>query len=101
MADMTTGIAFMKWTELGRRTYRATVDRVEPALKLAGKFGVEVKVIYWTPGGPYDLVGIAEGPDIWSLSSFAMALQSVGNLTVTWVVAYRPEQMREVIATGE
>ena len=101
MTDRTTGIAFLKWTELGRRTYQATVDRVEPALQLAGKFGVEVKEIYWTPGGPCDLIGIAEGPDIWSLSSFALALQSEGNLTVTWVVAYRPEQMREVIATGE
>jgi uncharacterized protein with GYD domain len=98
---MTTGIAFMKWTEQGRRTYQATVDRVEPALKLAGKLGVEVKEIYWTPGGPYDLIGIAEGPDIWSLSSFALALQSTGNLTVTWVVGYRPEQMREVIAAGD
>ena len=101
MTDMTTGIAFMKWTELGRRTYRATVDRVEPALKLGERLGVQVREIYWTPGGPYDLIGIAEGPDIWSLSSFALALQSEGNLTVTWVVAYRPEQMREVIATGD
>jgi uncharacterized protein with GYD domain len=100
VADMMTGIAFMKWTELGRRTYQATVDRVEPALKLAGKLGVEVKEIYWTPGGPYDLIGIAEGPDIWSLSSFALALQSIGNLTVTWVVAYRPEQMRKVITAA-
>ncbi len=97
---MTTGIAFMKWTEQGRRTYRQTVDRVDPALKLAGKFGVEVKEIYWTPGGPYDLVGVAEGPDIWSLSSFALALQSIGNLHVTWVVAYRPQEMREVLTAG-
>jgi uncharacterized protein with GYD domain len=100
VADRVTGIAFMKWTERGRRTYQATVDRVEPALKLAGNLGVEVKEIYWTPGGPYDLIGIAEGPDMWSLSSFALALQSIGNLTVTWVMAYRPEQMREVIAAG-
>jgi uncharacterized protein with GYD domain len=96
---MTTGIGFMKWTEQGRRNYEETVDRLEPALKLAGKFGVEVKEIFWTPGGPYDLVGIAEGPDIWRLSAFALALQSVGNLHITWVEAYRPEQMRELSAT--
>ena len=95
---MTTGIAFMKWTAHGRRNYRETVDRFESALTLAGKFGVEVKEIYWTPGGPYDLIGIAEGPDIWKLSTFALALQSAGNLDITWVEACRPEQMRELLA---
>jgi len=95
---MTTGIGFMKWTERGKRNYQETVDRFESALKLAGKFGVEVKEIYWTLGGPYDLIGIAEGPDIWHLSAFALALQSVGNLDITWVQAYRPEQMRELLA---
>jgi len=95
---MTTGIGFMKWTAHGRRNYRETVSRFESALELAGKFGVEVKEIYWTPGGPYDLIGIAEGPDIWKLAAFALALQSAGNLDITWVEACRPEQMRELLA---
>lgn len=95
---MTTGIGFMKWTEKGKRDYRETVERFESALELAGKFGVEVKEIYWTPGGPCDLIGIAEGPDIWKLSAFALALQAAGNLDITWVEACKPEQMRELLA---
>jgi uncharacterized protein with GYD domain len=90
----------MKWTEQGRRSYRLTVERVAPALELGKKYGVEVKEVYWTPGGPYDLIGIARGPDVWTLSSFALALQSLGNLDVTWVVGYSPEQMRDVIKDG-
>ena len=75
----------------------------EPRCASAGachKHGVEVNEVYWTPGGPYDLIGIAQGRDIWRLSSFALALQSLGNLDITWVVGYPPEQMREVI-TGD
>jgi uncharacterized protein with GYD domain len=98
---MTTGIGFMRWTEHGRRNYRETVDRFESALKLAGNFGVQVKEIYWTPGGPYDLIGIAEGSDIWKLSAFALALQSVGNLDITWVEACSPEQMRGMLTGAD
>jgi uncharacterized protein with GYD domain len=97
---MATGIAFMKWTEKGAHTYRETVDRLEPALKLAAQFGVEVKETFWTPGGPYDLIGISEAPDTKRLTAFCLALQAMGNLNCTWAEAYGPDQMREVIAIG-
>ena len=97
---MVTGIAFLKWTDHGVDTYRETVDRLGAALKLAGKFGVEVKEIYWTPGGPYDLVGVAEGPDTKSLTAFCLALQSGGYLRATWAEAFRADEMRQVIAIG-
>ena len=97
---MVTGIAFLKWTDHGVNTYRETVDRLEPALKLAGKFGVEVKETYWTPGGPYDLVGVAEGPDTKSLTAYLMALQAGGFLRATWAEAFRADEMRQVIAIG-
>lgn len=97
---MVTGIAFMKWTEQGAHAYKETVDRLEPALQLAKQFGVEIKETWWTPGGPYDLIGAAEGPDIKSLTAFCLALQSLGFLDVTWVQAFSPDEMREVIAIG-
>lgn len=97
---MTTGIAFMKWTDQGAGAYRETVDRLEPALTLAKQFGVEVKETFWTPGGPYDLIGIAEGPDTKSLTAFCLALQSLGFLHATWAEAFSPGEMREVIAIG-
>ncbi len=97
---MVMGIAFMKWTDQGASTYRETVDRLEPSVKLAREFGVEVKETYWTPGGPYDVIGIAEGPDTKSLTAFCLALQSRGTLRATWAEAFRPDEMREVLALG-
>lgn len=97
---MTTGIAFMKWTEQGAHAYKETVDRLEPALALGKKFDVEVRQTYWTPGGPYDLVGVAEGPDYKSLAGYCLALQSLGFLDISWAEAFSPDEMRELVALG-
>jgi uncharacterized protein with GYD domain len=97
---MTTGVAFFKWTDKGVHGYRETVDRLGENMKLAEKFGVEIKDVYWTPGGPYDLVGIAIGPDAKTLSAFCLAMQSTGFLRADWAEGYAPEEMREVIAVG-
>ncbi len=96
---MATSIVFMKWTDQGVRAYRETVDRFEQARKLANQFGVEIKEIYWTPGGPYDIISVAEGEDKNS-AAFGLALESMGNLRITFADAYGPEEMREVLATG-
>ncbi|HCU95295.1 MAG TPA: GYD family protein [Actinobacteria bacterium] len=97
---MTTGVAFFKWTDEGRHSYRETVDRLGANVKLAEKFGVEIKDVFWTPGGPYDLVGVAVGPDAKTLTAFCLAMQSAGYLRAEWAEAYRPEEMLEVIAVG-
>jgi uncharacterized protein with GYD domain len=97
---MTTGVAFFKWTDKGAHEYRQTVDRLGENMKLAEKFGVEIKEVYWTPGGPYDLVGVAVGPDVKTLSAFCLAMQSAGYLHAEWAEAYAPEEMRELVAAG-
>lgn len=94
---MTTGVAFMKWTEQGVRNYRDTIDRYEQGNKLAGEYGVTIKEIFWTPGGPYDIVCLVEGREERELASFVLALESMGNLRITWADAYGPDQMRELI----
>lgn len=99
-ASMATGVAFFKWTDKGEQSYRETVDRLGQNIKLAEKFGVEVKNVYWTPGGPYDLIGVAEGPDAKTLSAFCLAMQSAGYLRAEWAEAYSPEEMQDLIATG-
>lgn len=95
---MTTGVAYFKWTEKGVHDYEETVERLGTNLKLAERFGVEVKHVFWTPGGPYDLVGVAVGPDAKSLSAFCLALQSTGYLRVEWAEGYGPEEMKELVA---
>lgn len=97
---MTTGVAFFKWTDKGVHEYRDTVDRLAENTRLAEKFGVRIKDVYWTPGGPYDLVGIATGPDAKTLSAFCLALQAGGYLHADWAEAYTPEEMHELVAAG-
>lgn len=97
---MITGIALMKWTDQGVHTYRETVDRFEQTTKLAAQFGVEITQIFWTPGGPYDIVSVAKAPEGKGIAAFVLTLESMGNLRLTWTEAYGPDEMREVIATG-
>jgi uncharacterized protein with GYD domain len=95
-----TGVAFFKWTDKGVVGYRETVDRLDENMKLAEKFGVEIKEVYWTPGGPYDLVGVAVGPDAKTLSAFCLAMQSAGYLHAEWAEGYSPEEMRGLVTAG-
>lgn len=97
---MATGVAFFRWTEKGRQGYRETVERLGENMKLADKFGVEIKDVYWTPGGPYDLVGVAVGPDTKTLSAFCLAIQSAGYLTADWAEGFSPEEMHNLVVTG-
>jgi uncharacterized protein with GYD domain len=95
---MATGVAFFKWTDKGVHEYRETVDRLGENMKLAEKFGVEIKAVCWTPGGPYDLAGVAVGPDAKTLPAFCLAMQSAGYLHAERAEGYAPEEMRELIA---
>lgn len=95
---MSTGVAYMKWTGQGVQNYRDTVGRYEQAQKLAGEFGAEIKEIYWTPGGPYDIVCAVQGPDDDRLAAFLLELEALGNLRITWAPAYGPDEMRELVA---
>ncbi len=97
---MTTGVGFFKWTDKGQQGYRETVDRLGDNTKLAEKFGVEIKAVYWTPGGPYDLVAVAEARDARTLSAFCLAIQSAGFLRAEWAEGYAPEEMQELVAAG-
>lgn len=97
---MSTGVAFFKWTDKGLQGYRETVDRLGENTKLAEKFGVEIKAVYWTPGGPYDLVSVAVGPDAKTLSAFCLAVTSAGYLQAEWAEAYAPEEMQGLVAIG-
>jgi uncharacterized protein with GYD domain len=109
---MSTRIAFMNWTDQGVKGYRDTVARFDQARELAKGFGIEITQIYWTPGGPYDLVAVLEQTDerkvssygvmLESISSFGLMLESMGNLRIVTADAYGPDEMRAIVtATGD
>jgi uncharacterized protein with GYD domain len=51
---MPRGVILVDWTDQGRRTIKDSPDRAEAAKAEAAKFGVQVKDIFYTPGGPHD-----------------------------------------------
>ncbi|WP_019814698.1 GYD domain-containing protein [Saccharomonospora saliphila] len=97
---MATVITFLRWTEQGVRNYTETVSRYEQARQLAEKYGVTFKDIYWTPGGPYDIVCVMESDNVDKAASFQLATEAAGNLRAKTVHAYGPDEMREIVSAG-
>ncbi|OQO94725.1 GYD family protein [Saccharomonospora piscinae] len=95
---MSTAIALLKWTDEGARTYRDTVQRYEATTTLAERLDVKIAEIFWTPGGPYDIVCVIEAPDEERLAAFALETETRGTLRVQWTTAYGPEQMRHLLS---
>jgi len=62
---MPKGVILVDWTDQGRRAIKDSPDRAEAAKAEATKLGIQVKDIFYTPGGPHDaaIVIEAEGPE--------------------------------------
>ncbi|WP_046470676.1 GYD domain-containing protein [Allosalinactinospora lopnorensis] len=97
---MTTYIGLLKWTDQGVRSFRETLERYEDAQKLAGQFGLEMTAVYWTPGGPYDIVSVIKGGDPDKFAAFSLLIESMGNLRIEATQAYGPEEMRQVVSNA-
>lgn len=94
---MASYVMLVSWTEQGIEAYGNTLDRSETTRQLAEKLGASVKELYWTMGA-YDLVGIIEAPDDETMTAFALALSSQGNVRTTTMRAFGPDEMRQIVA---
>ena len=61
---MVKGVILVDLTDQGRRAIKDSPDRAEASKAEAAKLGVQVKDLFFTPGGPHDaaIVIEAEGP---------------------------------------
>ena len=89
-------VALINWTDQGIRNVRDTVERYDRSTELAEKHGVRFEQIYWTVG-PYDIVAIAEAPDVESITAFLLELGSAGNVRTTTLQAYNREEMSSIL----
>ena len=89
-------VALINWTDQGIRNVRDTVERYDRSTELAEKHGVRFEQIYWTVG-PYDIVAIAEAPDVESITAFLLELGSTGNVRTTTLQAYNREEMSSIL----
>jgi uncharacterized protein with GYD domain len=95
--DMTTYIMLANFTDQGIRNVKDTTKRADAVREAAKKFGVNMKEIYWTMG-QYDMVVIAEAPDDASISAYALAVGSAGNIRGQTLRAHSKDEMNAILA---
>lgn len=94
---MATYIMLANFTDQGIRSVKDTTKRADAVREAAKKFGVNMKEIYWTMG-QYDMVVTAEAPDDASLSAFALAVGSAGNIRGQTLRAHSKDEMNAILA---
>ena len=90
-------VTLINWTDQGVKNFKDSVERYEAAQSALGKSGVSFKEIYWTVG-PYDLVGIVDGPDDETVTAALLSVAAGGNIRTTTLRAFDAGEMKGVIA---
>ena len=94
---MPRGVILVDLTDQGRRAIKESPNRAEAAKAEATKLGIQVKDIFYTPGGPHDaaIVIEAEGPE--PINKFMANIQSLGNVKMKFIRAFSIEEMRKMV----
>lgn len=94
---MPRGVILVDYTDQGRRTIKDSPDRAEASKTEAAKLGVQVRDLFYTPGGPHDaaIVIEAEGPE--SINKFMASVQSLGNVKMKFIRAFSIDEMRKMV----
>ena len=94
---MVKGVILVDYTEQGRRTMKDSPDRAEASKAEAAKLGVQVRELFYTPGGPHDaaIVIEAEGPE--PINKLMCSVQSLGNVKMKLVRAFSIDEMRRMV----
>ena len=94
---MVKGVILVDYTDQGRRTMKDSPDRAEASKAEAAKLGVQVRELFYTPGGPHDaaIVIEAEGPE--PINKLMYSVQSLGNVKMKFVRAFSIDEMRKMV----
>jgi uncharacterized protein with GYD domain len=94
---MPRGVILVDYTDQGRRTIKDSPDRAVAAKAEAAKLGVQVKDIFYTPGGPHDAAIIIEAEGHEPINKFMSSVQSLGNVKLKFIRAFSVEEMRKMV----
>jgi len=94
---MVKGVVLVDYTDQGRRAIKDSPDRAEASKAEAAKLGIQVKDLFYTPGGPHDaaIVIEAEGPE--PINKFMSSVQSLGNVRMKFIRTFSIEEMRKIV----
>jgi uncharacterized protein with GYD domain len=93
---MATYIMLGSFTDQGIRNVKDTTKRADAVKEAAKKYGTTMKEIFWTMG-QYDMVVTLEAPDDASVSAFALAVGSAGNIRGQTLRAYSKDEMNALL----
>ena len=94
---MITYIGLLNFTEQGIQGIKSTTQRAAAAREVAGRFGVNMREIYWTMGD-CDLVCVLEGQDEASVAAFNLAIATQGNVRSRSLRAFTSAEMDTILA---
>lgn len=94
---MPKGVILVDYTDQGRRTIKDSPDRAEAAKAEAAKLGVQVKDVFWTPGGPQDAAMVVEAESPQPIGKFMSRVQSLGNVKMKFIRTFSIEEMRKMV----
>jgi len=94
---MATFVALGNFTDQGIRNVKDTVKRADAVREAAQKAGIKMKDIMWTLGS-VDMVVVFEAPDDASMTAFALAIGSAGNVRTQTLRAFDRAEMSAVLS---
>jgi uncharacterized protein with GYD domain len=94
---MATYVNLARFTEQGIRNYKDTVKRAEEYWSSIDKAGGRVLHQVWTLG-EYDVVTMFEAPDDETAAALAARVSSLGNVRITTLRGFTPDEMRKILA---
>jgi len=94
---MVTYIGLMSFTDKGLQDIKGTTQRAAAAKEVAGKFGVNMREIFWTLG-ECDLVCVLEAPDEQALTAFSLGIARQGNVRSRSLRAFTAAEMDKILA---
>jgi len=97
---MATYVFLTRWTDRGVVDSTGSVDRVDAAVERMERLGVRIFESYWTVG-EYDLLLVADCPDLETAHAVTLDLASRGNVRATAMRAFDAGEMAEVLAKLE
>jgi uncharacterized protein with GYD domain len=93
---MPTYVFLTRWTDRGIVDSSGSVSRVDAAVERMERLGVRIFETYWTVG-EYDLLLVADCPDVETAHAVTLDLGSRGNVRATAMRAFDAGEMRDLL----
>ncbi len=94
---MLKGIILVDYTDQGRRAINDSPNRAMEANAEAAKLGLQVKDVFFTPGGPHDAAMVVEAESREPIGKFMSSVQALGNVKMKFVRGFSIEEMRKMV----